>query len=245
MGQFIWTGWDYLGEVFPFGWPARSSSFAPIDLCGFPKDGYYFYQSQWSDEPMVHIFPHWNHEGHEGDTLTVYAYTNGDEVELFQDGKSLGKQANNTDSVEYQQWNVVYKPGSLKVLAYRDGNISAEKTISTAGQATTIKMHARRNTFKANNQDLIYVECSILDAEGNFVPNADNSIEFIVEGPAELLGVGNGNNMSHESFKGTSHKAFNGHCLAIIKSTKEVGEIKVTAKSEGLSSKILSFSATQ
>ncbi|MEM6830977.1 MAG: DUF4982 domain-containing protein, partial [Bacteroidota bacterium] len=234
MGMFIWTGWDYLGEVIPFGWPARSSSFAPIDLAGFPKDGYYFYQSQWTDEPMVHIFPHWNLEGAEGDTVTVYAFTNGDEVELFQDGKSKGKRTNDPDSVQYQSWEVVYQPGELKAIAYKQGEKVAEKMIRTAGPPAAIKVETRRSEMKANGQDLIYVECTILDEAGNEVPTADNLLSFEVEGPATIAGVANGDNMGLEPFKSNKRKSFNGKCLVVLQSTKTPGEITCSVRAEGL-----------
>ncbi|WP_322786696.1 glycoside hydrolase family 2 TIM barrel-domain containing protein [Saccharicrinis fermentans] len=241
MGMFIWTGWDYLGEVIPFGWPARSSSFAPIDLCGFPKDGYYFYQSQWTDKPMVHIFPHWNLDGMEGKKVTVYAFTNGEEVELFQDGKSLGKKTNNCQGVEYQSWDLIYKPGELKAVSYKNGKIHAQKTVRTAGEPAKIQVNCRRNSMKANAQDLIYVECTIIDKDGNEVPTADNMIEFEMLGPATIAGVGNSNNMSLESFKSNQHSAFNGKCLAIIQSTRISGDISLIVKSSGLPSTTIHF----
>jgi beta-galactosidase len=234
MGMFIWTGWDYIGETIPFGWPARSSSFAPIDLAGFPKDGYYFYQSQWSDKPMVHIFPHWNLKGMEGKTVQVYSYTNGDEVELFQDGKSLGKQKNNINSVEYQTWNVVYNPGELKAVSYKNGKVTAEKVVKTAGEPAQIKIETRKTEMKASGQDLIYVECSIVDKDGNEVPTANNLLKFHIEGPATIAGVGNGDNMGLEPFNAKQRTAFNGKCLAIIQSTQKSGNVRVTIKSEGL-----------
>ncbi len=235
MGQFIWTGFDYLGEVIPFGWPARSSSFAPIDLCGFPKDGFYFYQSQWSNKPMVHIFPHWNLKGQEGKKVTVYAFTNGDEVELFQDGKSLGKQKNDINGVEYQSWEVIYQPGELKAISYKSGKHFAEKIVTTTGNASGIAISSRKNSMQANGQSLIYVELSITDKNGNIVPTANNLLKFDVEGPATIAGVGNGNNMSHESFQANHRKAFNGKCLVILKSTKQTGKITLKITSEGLS----------
>ncbi|QVY66045.1 glycoside hydrolase family 2 TIM barrel-domain containing protein [Polaribacter sp. Q13] len=243
MGQFIWTGWDYLGEVIPFGWPARSSSFAPIDLCGFPKDGYYFYQSQWTDKPMVHIFPHWNLEGMEGKKVTVYAYTNGDTVELFQDGKSLGKKTNNLKDVEYQSWDVIYKPGALKAISYKNGKEIATKEVKTAGKAAKIEIFVRRTNLKANDKDLAYIECTILDKDGNVVPKADNLIQFSIDGEATLIGVGNGDNFSHDSFQAKERKAFNSKCLAIIKTTKTAGNIQFTASSEGLESAVVSFNS--
>ncbi|GAA4230321.1 beta-galactosidase GalB [Postechiella marina] len=241
MGQFIWTGWDYLGEVIPYGWPARSSSFAPIDLCGFPKDGYYFYQSQWSEKPMVHIFPHWNLDGMEGKEVTVYAYTNGDEVELFQDGKSLGKQKNNLNDVEYQQWQVVYKPGELKAISYKNGKQIAEDVVKTAGKPAKIDVFVRRKTLKADGEDLSYIECTILDKDGNVVPKADNLIQFKVEGEAKIIGVGNGDNFSHTSFQAKERKAFNSKCLAIIQTSENIGDITFTASSQGLETTVVSF----
>ena len=241
MGQFIWTGWDYLGEVIPYGWPARSSSFAPIDLCGFPKDGYYFYQSQWTNKPMVHIFPHWNLEGQEGKKVTVYAYTNGDEVELFQDGISLGKQKNDVNDVEYQQWSVVYQPGTLKAVSYKNGKEIASKVLKTAGKPDKIKLFVRRSILKANGEDLSYVECTILDKEGNVVPKANDLIQFEVKGEATLIGVGNGDNMNHDSFQAKERRAFNGKCLAIIKTTNKSGAIEVVAKSKNLKDGIVTY----
>ncbi len=241
MGQFIWAGWDYLGETVPFGWPARSSSFAPIDLCGFPKDGYYFYQSQWTEEPMVHLFPHWNLEGQEGETVTVYAFTNGNEVELFQDGQSLGKQKNPADGVVYQQWEVVYRPGSLKAVASKGGRVVASKEVKTAGTPARIELSARREIAHANGEDLIYVECSVLDGQGNFVPHANNEILFNVKGEASLVGLGNGDPFSLESFQGASRNAFNGKCLAILKTSKKESTIIVEVKADGLKGSKLKF----
>ncbi|WP_299555852.1 glycoside hydrolase family 2 TIM barrel-domain containing protein [Seonamhaeicola sp.] len=233
-GIFIWTGWDYLGETIPFGWPARSSSFAPIDLAGFPKDGYYFYQSQWADKPMVHIFPHWNLKGMEGKKVTVYGFTNGDAVELFQDGKSLGKRKNDINSVEYQSWDVVYQPGELKAVSYLNGKPHSEKIVKTAGVPAKIKVESRCSEMKANAQDVIYVECTIVDKDGIEVPTANNKLEFVIDGPAVVAGVGNGNNMGLEKFQSNSISAFNGKALAIIKSTKETGEIKINVTSDGV-----------
>ncbi|WP_298537529.1 glycoside hydrolase family 2 TIM barrel-domain containing protein [uncultured Algibacter sp.] len=243
MGQFIWTGFDYLGEVIPFGWPARSSSFAPIDLCGFPKDGFYFYQSQWTEKPMVHIFPHWNLKGQEGKNVKVYAFTNGDEIELFQDGKSLGKQKNDINGVEYQSWDVKYTPGTLKALSYKNGELYAEQVINTAGKADNIEIFTRRTKMQANSQDLIYIEFTINDSNGNMVPNANNQLNFSIEGPASIVSVGNGNNMSHEPFQSNKRKAFNGKCLAIIKSTNTPGEIKFTVSSYGLKSSSITLNS--
>ena len=245
MGQFIWTGWDYLGEVIPFGWPARSSSFAPIDLCGFPKDGYYFYQSQWTSEPMVHIFPHWNLDGMEGKEVTVYAYTNAQEVELYQDGKSLGKQKNDTNGVEYQSWKVIYKPGALKAIARNKGKEVAVKEVKTAGKAAKIQFFVRRTELNADGEDLAYIECTVLDKDGNVVPKANNLIEFDVQGEATLIGVGNGDNMNLDSFQASERIAFNGKCLAIIKTTEKAGDIQFTATSKGLKTEVITLKSSK
>ena len=234
MGQFIWAGWDYLGETVPFGWPSRSSSFAPIDLAGFSKDGYYFYQSQWTEEPMVHIFPHWNHEGQEGEAVTVYAFTNGDEVELFQDGKSIGRRKNDPSKVEYQQWEVVYRPGSLKAIASQGDSEVAIKEIKTTGSPAKLELSARRKVVNANGEDLVYVECSILDAQGNVVPTANNEVIFEVNGAAKLIATGNGNPFDHTAFQSGSRNAFNGRCLAILQTTKRDGRISIEVSGEGL-----------
>ncbi len=234
MGLYIWTGWDYLGEVIPYGWPARSSSFAPIDLAGFPKDGYYFYQSQWSDEPMVYIFPHWNWVGYEGEQITVTGFTNGDEVELFINGVSQGRRSNDLDAVEYQTWDVTYEPGELKAVSYYKGAKIAEKVINTAGEPAAIVATTRRTEMRAGGQDLIYVECSVVDKDGNEVPTANNVIEFKVSGAATVVGVDNGDNMCHEPFKASSHSAFNGKCLGILQSTMKSGAIKLEVISKGL-----------
>lgn len=236
MGQFIWAGWDYLGETVPFGWPARSSSFAPIDLAGFPKDGFYFYQSQWTNDPMVHIFPHWNLEGREGEMVTVYAFTNGDEVELFQDGKSLGKRKNDPGKVEYQTWDVVYQPGALKGVAFKNGNEVASKEVVTTGRPAKISLYARRKVLEANGEDLLYVECSILDANGHVVPTAGQELSFEVSGAAELIATGNGNPFDHTSFQAPKRNAFNGRCLAILKTKKQGGLITIDVSGNGLES---------
>ncbi len=243
MGVYIWTGWDYLGEVIPYGWPARSSSFGVVDLAGFPKDGYYFYQSQWSDTPMVHLFPHWNWEGHEGEQITITGFTNGDEVELFVNGKSQGRKSNDVEGVEYQTWDVTYEPGELKAVSYRHGAKIAQKVIRTAGAPAAIRAESRRTEMRVGGQDLIYVECAIVDKDGNEVPTANNMVDFKVSGAATIAGTDNGNNICHESFKGESHSAFNGKCLVILESTQKSGDIELTISSKGLKGCSMEFSS--
>jgi len=233
MGMFIWTGMDYLGEVTPYPWPARSSFCGAVDLCGFPKDGYYFYKSQWTEKPMVHIFPHWNWEGKEGTIIPVGCFSNCDYVELFLNGKSINKKQINNKEVT--TFNVPYQKGELKAVGYSDvGKRIAEKKIYTADSAFKIELSAQRQTIKANDKDLAYIECSVTDKDGYLVPFADNLIQFKIDGPAQIIGVDNGNQLSHEPFKSNYRKAFNGKCLAIVKSKTEKGLVTFIATSKGL-----------
>ncbi|GAA0880241.1 beta-galactosidase GalB [Algoriphagus jejuensis] len=232
-GEFRWTGFDYLGESM-FGWPARLWNFGIIDMCGFPKDTYYFYQSQWTEEPMVHILPHWNWEGKEGVEIPVVAYSNCESVELFLDGKSLGEQvmANSMDLV----WYVPYQAGTLTAKGKNKGMIVTEKTIKTAGSASKIELLADRKVINADGQDVVHIEVNILDQDNNFVPTASNKINFKVSGEATILAVDNGDPKSEESFVGNTRSAFNGKSILILKATKEAGDISISAESEGLGS---------
>jgi len=267
LGEFVWTGFDYLGEPTPYNgrdnetdgkwggdWPSRSSYFGMVDLCGFPKDRYYYYQSVWTEAPMVHILPHWNWEDSGQLTIPVYCYTNCDEAELFLNGRSLGKKVMGVDlttipaefawwkkpettwdSPYRLNWDVKYEPGELKVLAYRNGEVAAEKIISTATSPAQIQLEPDRKVIDADGYDLSFVTVKIEDKNGNFCPLADNLIQFEVEGPATIAAVGNGNAATTEPFQANYRKAFNGQCLLIIKSRSEkAGEIKITATSEGL-----------
>ena len=264
MGEFIWTGFDYLGEPTPYGgkdnstngywnadWPSRSSYFGAVDLCGFPKDRFYLYQSQWTDKPMIHLLPHWNWEGKEGENIPVYCYTNCDEAELFLNGKSLGKRVKGkdlttlkVDFLRYEpktfdsryrlSWDVPYDAGSLKVVGYKNGEAILEKEINTAGKPTQISLSVDRSEIQADGKDLAYITVRIEDKNGNFCPMADNLVNFVVEGVGELIAVDNGNAASTEPFQANYRKAFSGMCLAIIKSSEEAGEIKINATSKRL-----------
>jgi beta-galactosidase len=231
-GMYIWTGFDYLGEPTPFWWPARSSFFGIIDLAGFPKDVYYMYQSEWTNKTVLHVFPHWNHNA--GDTVDVWAYfNNADEVELFLNGKSLGRKAKENNNL-HAKWRTIYEPGSIKAVSYKNGKEVATKENKTAGKAAKIKLMVDRPSILANNEDLAFVTVQITDENGVLVPNADNLVEFTIEGNAEIKAVDNGDPISHERFVDTKRKAFNGLCLAIIKAGNKAGTIKLSAKSEGL-----------
>lgn len=242
LGEFVWTGFDYLGEPTPYRteWPSRSSYFGIIDLCGIPKDRYYLYQSHWSDKQVLHLLPHWNWEGREGEITPVHCYTSFDKVELFLNGKSLGVKEKNPDEVfgRYRLiWdNVKYEPGTLKVVAYdQEGSPAMTEEVKTAGKPAALELKPDRETIAADGDDLCYVKVSIVDKEGNLCPRADNLINFFVDGPAEIVGVGNGDQTSLESFQANYRQAFNGKCMLILRSWKDQpGEIKVKAKSEGL-----------
>jgi beta-galactosidase len=236
-GQFIWTGFDYIGEPTPYPWPARSSYFGIIDLAGFPKDIYYMYQSEWTHKTVLHIFPHWNWK--KGDTVDIWAYYNhADEVELFLNGKSLGKRKKSGDDL-HVKWRVPFKPGLLKAVSKKNGNIVLTKEIRTAGKAAKIILIAGRKTIKADGKDLSFVTVKILDAQGNLVPYADNNIQFKISGEGSIAGVDNGSETSMESFKASERKAFNGLALAVIQSKEKPGSIQLTASSPNLQSATL------
>ncbi|MDO6518705.1 glycoside hydrolase family 2 TIM barrel-domain containing protein [Zobellia uliginosa] len=230
-GEFRWTGFDYLGESM-FGWPAKLFNFGVIDMCGFPKDTYYFYQSQWTEAPMVHILPHWNWEGKEGVEIPVVAYSNCDSVELFLNGKSLGTKEMG-DAMDLM-WKVPYTPGTLMAKGIKDGKVVCEKVIVTADKPSKIELLADTDTVNANGQDVVHVEVNIRDKDNNFVPNASNEIKFTLTGEATILAVDNGDPKSEESFIGDTRKAFNGKCIIIVKTTKKQGEFTIKAESEGL-----------
>jgi len=226
-GEFVWTGFDYIGEPSPYGWPAKSSYFGIVDMCGFPKDIYYFYQSQWTSKPMVHLLPHWNWAT--GSTIPVWAYTNCDSVKLVVNGVTIGTQRNKTAKPFHIEWNISFAPGKVLAYAYKNGIIAATDSVVTAGKASTIELKTDRNDIMADGSDQAYIETNILDANNTLVPDADNQITYSVSGPGKIVGVDNGNPLSLESFKGSKRQAFNGKCLAIIQSTGAEGAITVTA----------------
>ena len=252
-GDFMWTGIDYLGES---GWPNHGASSGCIDSCGFPKDGYYFYQSQWTGKPMVHLFPHWNWKGREGQFLTVACYTNCDNVELFLNGKSVGMkgyafprfgmqgrygqqgpQAMNgarTTSDLHLSWDVPYEPGTLRAVGTKNGQTVATQEISTTGDPAAVELSVDRETIRADRRDVVHVTVKVVDAQGRVHPDADNEIAFEIQGEGRLIGVDNGDMSNMEDYKGKQKKAFHGMCLAIVQSGANAGQIRVTATSPGL-----------
>jgi beta-galactosidase len=255
IGDFMWTGIDYLGEA---GWPNKNSSSGVIDICGFPKDGYYFYQSQWTEKPMVHFFPHWNWAGYEGKVISVIAYSNCDTVELFLNGKSFGAKSYvfpqqghtkswNTYSRPYiapttsdlhLSWDVPYEPGTLKVVGKKGGQVVTEEVRTTSAPAA-IRLSADRKNITADAYDIVNVKVEIIDENGSVVPTANNAIEFKVEGEGVLIGTDNGNPQDKTQMKSKQRAAYNGLALAVVQSTEKSGNIRLTAVSEGLKDAVL------
>ena len=231
-GEFIWTGFDYLGEPTPYTWPARSSYFGIIDLAGFPKDEYYMYQSEWTAKPVLHLLPHWNWQP--GKTVDVWAYyNNADEVELYLNGQSLGVRKKQGDDL-HVLWRVPYQPGTLRAVSRRNGKTVLTAQVQTAGKPARIELAADRSLIKADGKDLSFVTVRVLDAAGNAVPDADDHIEFKLSGEATLAGVDNGDPVSHDSFKAGYRKAFHGLALAVVQSRPTRGNITLTASAYGL-----------
>ena len=230
-GQYIWTGFDYLGEPTPYGWPSRSSYFGIIDLAGFPKDVYYLYQSEWTQKPVLHIFPHWNWQ--EGQLIDIMAYTNCEEVELFLNDSSLGTKKKGPEDL-HLTWRLNFTPGELRAEGRTNGKTILEEVIRTAGEPARLLAKPDRERIKADGKDLSFITIEVTDRDGNLVPDADNRVQFSVEGEALIAGMDNGDQVSHESFKGDSRKAFNGKCLVVIQSKKTKGRVVVTASAEGL-----------
>jgi beta-galactosidase len=238
-GMFVWSGFDFLGEPVPYPWPARSSYYGVIDLCGFPKDAYYLYQSEWSSKPVLHLFPHWNWEP--GKVVDVWAYyNNADEVELYLNGVSLGIRKKKDDQM-HVMWRVAYQPGTLKAVSKRNGQTVLTSEIKTASKAARIELLADRDHLHADGQDLSFITVKITDEHGNLVPNADNLVNFKVKGEGFVVGVDNGFPASMEPFKASYRKAYNGECLVIVQSGGKTGKILLEANSDGLSNASLTI----
>jgi len=253
-GDFMWTGIDYLGET---RWPHKSASFGVIDLCGFPKDGYYFYQSQWTTEPMLYLFPHWNWQGKEAQVIPVLCYTNCDSVELFVNGRSFGvksyafpmrgldrskgwgeqdfrRMRHPTTGDLHLTWDVPYQPGTLRALGLKDGMVVCEREIVTAAEPARLEVTADRLKLRADGLDVAHLTVRVLDASSHFQPLAGNRIDFQVAGAGRLIGVDNGDPASHEPFQAAQRSAFHGMCLAVVQAGDSAGQIQVAVSSQGL-----------
>ena len=263
MGEFVWTGFDYIGEPTPYdgdltglkpnSWgykqvvkmldkqgvtecPSRSSYFGIMDLAGFKKDRFYLYQSRWRSElPMAHILPHWNWPERKGQVTPVHVYTSGDEAELFLNGKSLGKKKKGEFEYRLRWDDVVYQPGELKVIAYKNGTKWAEDVVRTTEKASMLSMNADRPAVHADGTDLIFITLRIEDKNKLLVPGSNNQITFSIAGPGKIVATDNGDAASHELFQAKSKKAFNGMCLVIVAAEKgATGSFTVNAESKGL-----------
>jgi beta-galactosidase len=263
MGEFVWTGFDYIGEPTPYWgdmtglkpgtWgyeetlkmlkangvtevPSRSSYFGIMDLAGFKKDRFYLYQSRWRpDLPMAHILPHWNWPERKGLVTPVHVYTSGDEAELFLNGKSLGKKKKGEFEYRLKWDDVVYQPGELKVIAYKNGVKWAEDVMSTTDKASVLAIESDRQVVHADGSDLAYITVKIEDKNMLLVPGSNNIMSFTIEGPGRIIATDNGNATSHESFQAKSKKAYNGMCLVIVAAEKgAIGSFTVIAESKGL-----------
>jgi beta-galactosidase len=239
-GGFVWTGFDYRGEPSPNGWPNVSSQYGIIDTCGFPKDTFYYYQSWWTTRPVLHLFPHWNWPGMEGKQIAVWVHSNLDKVELFLNGQSLGAKNMKKDS--HLAWNVKYAPGTIEARGYKGDKVVMTAKRETTGPAATLIMSADRKELSADGEDVAMFAIEVRDAQDRVVPITDNEVTFKVSGEGKLIGVGNGDPTDHASDKGTSRKAFSGHCMAVVQSTKKDGCITVEATSPGLSPSTVTIS---
>lgn len=229
-GEFRWTGFDYIGESG--GWPRVLGNFGIIDLCHFPKDTYYFYQSQWTDEPMVHLLPHWTWPGKEGTPIPVHCYTTGDEAELFLNGESLGTRTFGAENPYLLEWMVPYVPGELRVVARKDGEEIATRTLRTAGAPARIAVDADQTTLDPASRDLSYITVRVEDEDGNFAPKAARWISVRLDGPARVIGIGNGDPLSHHDFQGRTVRTFNGLARVIVAATSEEDQVRPNDKRE-------------
>jgi beta-galactosidase len=235
LGGFVWTGLDYRGEPTPYQWPNVSSHFGLMDVCGFPKNIYYYYKSWWTDEDVLHISPHWNWKGKEGQPIDVWVNTNADNVELFLNGKTLGKK--DMPRNRHLQWQVNYEPGTLEAVAYKHGKRITKK-IETTGAPAEVVVTPYKTTVLADGKDATVLNISVVDRQGREVPDANNLIHFGLKGNAKIIGVGNGDPSSHEQdrYNDTSAQRhlFNGKAQVIMLAGKTPGNIHFEARSEGL-----------
>jgi len=260
MGDFMWTGIDYLGEA---RWPNKNSSAGVIDLCGFQKDGYYFYQSQWTTKPMLHVFPHWNWKGREGKIIPVTIFTNCDTVELFVNGRSFGMKSmefprqgnangwnvyalpkvNATTADLHLSWDVPFEAGTIKAVGRKDGKIVLQKEIHTTGAPVAVKLSVDTTIVNVTARDVAHIKIEVVDANGLVVPDAGNLLEVTVSGAGKLIGLDNGNPTDLTPMKSNQRKLFNGLALAVIQPGEAAGNIQVSVSAAGLKSASLNITA--
>jgi beta-galactosidase len=230
-GGFAWTGFDYRGEPTPYGWPSINSQFGIVDMCGFPKDTFFYYKAWWGKEPVLHLFPHWNFAGKEGEVIPVWVHSNLDEVELFVNGKSAGRQK--VPALGHLEWKVKYEAGAIEARGSKGGKVVLTEKRETAGPTVSIRLTADRATIDADGADVAILTVEALDKEGRAVPTASNRIGFKVSGDGALIGVGNGDPNCQESDKEPKRSLFNGLAQVIVQATRKAGEIHIEAVKEG------------
>ncbi|MFT4248064.1 MAG: beta-galactosidase GalA, partial [Pseudomonas sp.] len=236
-GGFVWTGFDYRGEPTPYNrWPNVGSQFGVLDSCGFPKDNYWYYRAQWTREPVLHLFPHWNWDGLLPEVangqVDVWCHSNLEAVELFVNG--VGQGLRQVPPHGHVEWRVRYAPGAIEARGYRDGRVVLTQVRQTTGAAAGIRLRCDRSALVADAEDLGVVAVEVVDAQGRGVPTAANPVRFAIQGPGRLTGVGNGDPASHAPDKADVRDAFNGLCMAIVQATRDPGTIVLTANSPGL-----------
>ena len=240
-GLFYWTGFDYRGEPNPLSYPAHDSEFGILDYCGFWKDEAWYLKSWWTDEPVLHIFPHWNLKGHEGETVELWAYSNCDEVELTVNGKKLGRQTMPKNG--HLKWNAIYRPGRVVAVGYKNGRRVMTQTIETTKPASRLVVKADRTLLKADGRDVAVVTIEVQDAKGRVVPDACPVLTFCLEGAGRILGVGNGdpaylgdNHPRQQDCRKFTIPAFNGLAQVLVQSSRQPSSLTLTAQSESLTS---------
>ena len=229
-GGFAWTGFDYRGEPTPYGWPSINSQFGIVDMCGFPKDNFYYYKAWWGSEPVLHLFPHWNWEQREGEPISVWVHSNLDSVEVFLNGKSQGSKK--VEPLTHLEWSVKYEPGVLEARGTKDGKIVLTEKRETTGKPESIRLTADRPEINADGEDVAVLRVEVLDKEGRPIPTADNMISFKTTGEGQLIGVGNGDPNCQESDKEPKRSLFNGLAQVIVQASRTPGTITVEAYTE-------------
>jgi beta-galactosidase len=241
-GGFVWTGFDYKGEPTPFIWPDINSNFGVLDMAGFPKDSYWYYQSVWGAKPVTHILPHWNWAGKDGQTVKVWAYSNAESVELFLNGQSLGKKS--MPHLGHVEWNAVYAPGTLEARGYdASGKTVSSDKVETTGAPASIQLWTDRNQVSPDGEDMTVVEAHVVDSHGRIVPTADNLISFETTGVGHIAGVGNGDPSDHDPDKAAQRHAFHGLAAALVAVGDSKGAIHLTATAPGLTPASMDFEA--
>jgi beta-galactosidase len=231
-GGFAWTGFDYRGEPTPYSWPSVNSQFGIVDMCGFPKDNYFYYKAWWGKEPLLHLFPHWNWAGKEGEEISVWVHSNLESVELFCNGQSLGSKK--VEPLHHLEWKVKYTPGFIEARGSKDSKVVLTAKRETTGAPAKIRLIPHRTEIAADGEDVAIVRVEAVDSEGRPVPTADNFIRFKVSGEGALIGLGNGDPNCQESDKGTERSLFNGLAQAILQASKKPGALTIEATSRKL-----------